>query len=129
MPNNKPLTESFADKMADSERANTSSYADEKLYAELARHIADAGEDPAEIRRRAVKAVDSIRRARPLTCPLENEILIKLEDHIAKIRLDEITPTRNDPYAKLVGVMLDVKKIRSLGNVDEPAAEVPTETE
>lgn len=123
----KPLAISFAEKI-DTSRQQESSPADEKLYAELAKHIVAAGEDPVEIRRRAAKAVDSMRRARVLTCPPEHEILIKLEEHIAKIRLDVLTP-KNDPYAKLVGVMLDVKKIRSLGNVDEPADEVPTETE
>jgi predicted DNA-binding protein len=107
----KPLSEAYAD-LERRPRAD-----DEKLYVELARHILAGGEDPDEIRRRAMKAVDSVQRARPLTCPPEQEILVKLEEHMAALKINKTKAPAAD-YDRLVGAVLNTQKIKSVGEIE-----------
>lgn len=115
----KPLSEAYAEL---DRRPNAS---DEKLYVELARHILTGGDDVDEIRRRAMKAVESVQRARPLTCPDESEIIAKLEEHMAALKINKNKAPGD--YDRFVGIVLDTKKMKSVGEVNNEVEEQESE--
>jgi hypothetical protein len=114
-PLTRPISTPFNERIPFAPRPVEST--DEAKYVDFAKAILDAGEDRAEMKRRAVIAVEAIKREHPLTHPPEADILGMLEQHIAKLRASGITPVRT--YDAFVGAVLDPNRVKSLGDIGD----------
>lgn len=90
----------------------------DSTYERLARDLLNAGENPEEIKRRAVSAVEAVKRERPLTHPSEAEILTKLEQNLLRVR-GQMPKAPERTYDDLVGKIVDVGKVKTLGDTEE----------
>jgi hypothetical protein len=87
-------------------------------YEQIARTLIEAGNDPAEIKRRATVGVATVKRERPLTHPNEEEILAKIEENLVRLRQGGGLPKMNTVDG-LVGKVIDTSKLKTLGDSGE----------
>ena len=113
MPSLPDLAENAADAAAETElKANLAA-----VYTLHGREILAAGSDEVEVRRRVLRAVESVKRHCPLTHPGDKEILISLEKVIVALRRAQPRSPTFRSYDDLVGAVVDVTKVKTSGKV------------
>lgn len=116
------LAETAADARADVElKADLAA-----VYTLHAREILAAGSDEVEVRRRVLRAVESVKRHCPLTHPGDKEILISLEKVVVALHRAQPQASTLRSYDDLVGAVVDVTKVKTSGKAT-PDPEAPDE--
>jgi predicted DNA-binding protein len=94
----------------------------EKLYIDQAKFIAEAGNDKVKLRVRAIDAIATIKRERPLTSPPDEQIIAKLERYLLVIKQEEAEappPPTTHTIDDLVGRVIDTTKIKTANASDK----------